>query len=158
MRLTVICRLLMTVTASSVAATLVACAGKQPEERDIVWESERVVPSTGAASLPATPERTSPRAAPAASSDGCREYTHTVIIDGKEQQAYGRACPQPDGSWRVDMPAGLPQSSGAPPAALVYPTRTYPAYYYPPVFFGSAFYFSGHRHRHHHWHRHRRFR
>lgn len=120
--------------------------------REIVWESERIVaPATGAASTAAS-------TSPAGSPDGCREYTHTVIIDGKEQQAYGRACPQPDGSWRVDLPTKLPQASNTPVPTPIYPVRTYPAYYYPPVFFGSAFYFSGHRHRHHHWHRHRRFR
>jgi surface antigen len=29
----------------------------------------------------------------------CREYTTTVLIGGKPQQAYGTACRQPDGSW-----------------------------------------------------------
>jgi surface antigen len=29
----------------------------------------------------------------------CREYTTTVRIDGRPQQAWGRACRQPDGSW-----------------------------------------------------------
>jgi surface antigen len=29
----------------------------------------------------------------------CREYTTTVRIGGKPQQAYGTACRQPDGSW-----------------------------------------------------------
>lgn len=29
----------------------------------------------------------------------CREYTQTVVIAGEEQQAYGTACRQPDGSW-----------------------------------------------------------
>ncbi len=29
----------------------------------------------------------------------CREYTTTVRIDGKPQQAWGTACRQPDGSW-----------------------------------------------------------
>jgi surface antigen len=29
----------------------------------------------------------------------CREYTTTVRIDGRPQQAYGTACRQPDGSW-----------------------------------------------------------
>jgi len=32
----------------------------------------------------------------------CREYQHTVFIGGREQQAYGHACRQPDGSWRVE--------------------------------------------------------
>jgi len=31
----------------------------------------------------------------------CREYQQTVIIGGEEQQAYGRACRQPDGSWKI---------------------------------------------------------
>ncbi len=31
----------------------------------------------------------------------CREYQQTVIIGGREEQAYGRACRQPDGSWKI---------------------------------------------------------
>jgi len=31
----------------------------------------------------------------------CREFTETVVIGGEEQQAYGTACRQPDGTWRV---------------------------------------------------------
>ena len=31
----------------------------------------------------------------------CREYQHTVVIDGKSQNAYGTACRQPDGSWKI---------------------------------------------------------
>ena len=31
----------------------------------------------------------------------CREYTQTVVVAGKEQQAYGTACRQPDGSWKI---------------------------------------------------------
>ena len=31
----------------------------------------------------------------------CREYTTTVRIDGRPQQAYGTACRQPDGSWKI---------------------------------------------------------
>lgn len=31
----------------------------------------------------------------------CREYQQTVTIDGKEEKAYGTACRQPDGSWKV---------------------------------------------------------
>ena len=36
-----------------------------------------------------------------ASGDPCREYQQTVTIDGKTEQAYGRACRQPDGSWKI---------------------------------------------------------
>lgn len=31
----------------------------------------------------------------------CREYLQTVVIDGRQQQAYGTACRQPDGSWQI---------------------------------------------------------
>jgi surface antigen len=35
------------------------------------------------------------------SGNQCREYQSTVTIGGKTEQAYGTACRQPDGSWRV---------------------------------------------------------
>tara|TARA_R100001369_G_scaffold21944_2_gene40032 strand:+ start:2041 stop:2517 length:477 start_codon:yes stop_codon:yes gene_type:complete len=31
----------------------------------------------------------------------CREYQQTVTIDGKTQNAYGKACRQTDGSWNI---------------------------------------------------------
>ncbi len=31
----------------------------------------------------------------------CREYQQTVTIQGKQERAYGTACRQPDGSWRI---------------------------------------------------------
>jgi len=31
----------------------------------------------------------------------CREYQTYVIIDGREEQAYGTACRQPDGAWAI---------------------------------------------------------
>ena len=36
-------------------------------------------------------------------SDGryCREYQTTVIVGGRRESAYGRACMQPDGSWQI---------------------------------------------------------
>jgi surface antigen len=30
----------------------------------------------------------------------CREYTTTATIAGKQQQLYGTACRQPDGTWK----------------------------------------------------------
>lgn len=35
------------------------------------------------------------------SSGPCREYTTEVIIGGQREQAYGTACRESDGSWRV---------------------------------------------------------
>ncbi len=31
----------------------------------------------------------------------CREFQQEVIIDGKREQAYGTACMQPNGAWKV---------------------------------------------------------
>ncbi len=31
----------------------------------------------------------------------CREYKQTVTIGAQEHQAYGTACRQPDGSWKI---------------------------------------------------------
>ena len=31
----------------------------------------------------------------------CREYTQTVNVGGKQESAYGQACRQPDGSWKI---------------------------------------------------------
>lgn len=31
----------------------------------------------------------------------CREFQQTIIVGGKEEQAYGTACRQPDGSWEI---------------------------------------------------------
>jgi surface antigen len=31
----------------------------------------------------------------------CREFQQTVVIGGKTETAYGTACREPDGSWRI---------------------------------------------------------
>lgn len=31
----------------------------------------------------------------------CREYQQTVTVQGQTQQAFGTACRQPDGSWKI---------------------------------------------------------
>ncbi len=31
----------------------------------------------------------------------CREFQQNVVVAGKEQQAYGTACRQPDGTWKI---------------------------------------------------------
>ncbi|PKQ04700.1 MAG: hypothetical protein CVT73_12980 [Alphaproteobacteria bacterium HGW-Alphaproteobacteria-12] len=31
----------------------------------------------------------------------CREYSQTVYVGGRPESAYGTACRQPDGSWRI---------------------------------------------------------
>jgi surface antigen len=36
-----------------------------------------------------------------ASGEYCRQYEQTIYVDGKEETASGRACRQPDGTWKV---------------------------------------------------------
>ena len=31
----------------------------------------------------------------------CREYQQTIFVGGVQEQAYGTACQQPDGSWKI---------------------------------------------------------
>jgi surface antigen len=31
----------------------------------------------------------------------CREYQQTITVGGKSEEAYGKACRQPDGSWKI---------------------------------------------------------
>ena len=31
----------------------------------------------------------------------CREYMQEVVIGGEKKKAYGQACRQPDGNWKI---------------------------------------------------------
>lgn len=53
-------------------------------------------PNTGA-DVSATPTRTYRTD----SGENCREYQTTVTVGGKREKAYGTACRQSDGSWKV---------------------------------------------------------
>ena len=33
----------------------------------------------------------------------CREFQQTIMIAGKQQQGYGKACQQPDGNWKTAL-------------------------------------------------------
>lgn len=35
------------------------------------------------------------------SGEYCREYQQTIIVGGQTEQAHGRACRQPDGTWKI---------------------------------------------------------
>ena len=37
----------------------------------------------------------------AAGGQYCREFQQTITVGGETQQGYGRACRQPDGSWKI---------------------------------------------------------
>jgi hypothetical protein len=31
----------------------------------------------------------------------CREFQSVIVVEGRQQQAFGTACLQPDGSWQI---------------------------------------------------------
>jgi surface antigen len=31
----------------------------------------------------------------------CRQYNQTIVVSGEQHQAYGTACRQPDGTWKI---------------------------------------------------------
>ena len=47
-----------------------------------------------------TPRRTY-RVRRGATTSYCREFQQTITVGGKTERAYGRACRQPDGSWKI---------------------------------------------------------
>jgi surface antigen len=53
-------------------------------------------PDTGASGT-VTPTRTWQTAG----GDYCREFQQTISVGGKTEQGYGKACRQPDGSWKI---------------------------------------------------------
>jgi hypothetical protein len=79
------------------AAGLLALAACEtsPETETITWNA----PRQGTVQTTPSPPLTTPQTA-APSEPQCREYQTTVTIGGKPQKAYGRACRQPDGTWK----------------------------------------------------------
>lgn len=67
-------------------------AQSAPVGKAITWYN----PQSGAQGT-ITPTRTGQ------SADGeyCREYQQTITVGGRTERAYGTACRQPDGSWKV---------------------------------------------------------
>ncbi len=63
-----------------------------PVGRSIAWNN----PDSGAYGA-ITPVRTYD----AGAGQYCREYQQTVVVGGQQQQSFGNACRQPDGSWKV---------------------------------------------------------
>ena len=64
----------------------------QPSGRASTWNN----PDSGNAGS-VTPTRTYQNS----QGQYCREFTQNVTVGGQQHQAYGTACRQPDGSWRI---------------------------------------------------------
>lgn len=72
----------------------------------------------------------------------CREFVTTIVIGGQEEQGYGTACRQPDGSWQIVADEQTVAAAPAPANVYVYsqPERHYyiypeSYYYYPASFY-----------------------
>lgn len=96
----------------------------------------------------------------------CREFIQNIFIGGREEQGYGTACRQPDGSWQIVSDEAPPEISAPParerttvyiretPRVYSYPYRYYePGGYYYPSYYPFSLSFSlgyfhheGHRH------------
>jgi surface antigen len=99
----------------------------------------------------------------------CREFQQSVIIGGRQERAWGTACRQPDGSWRLQRPATV-EAPLPPPRYVPAPTTVYVpvppppvVYSYRPTYFPPGYYYErpyyprivvqvgrGSRHHHHH--------
>ncbi len=64
----------------------------QPVGTSSVWKN----PDSGHTGT-VTPTRTYQ----ASSGEYCREYQQTITVGGRTENAFGQACRQPDGSWKV---------------------------------------------------------
>jgi len=98
---------------------------------------------SGCVAYPAYPTYQVAQTAPVASNappSNCREEQHTVVIDGKQQQAFGTACQQADGTWRlVDQTPQPPSQTVVVQQATPYYPYPYPAYYgYYPYYAGPS--------------------
>lgn len=67
-----------------------------PMNQQASWTSDKAGPNGQPVTYTVRPVKTY-----TAHNHYCREYQTTVNVGGKVQQAYGKACRQPDGSWKV---------------------------------------------------------
>jgi surface antigen len=65
---------------------------KEPSGTAVAWKN----PDSGHSGT-VTPVRTYQKSG----GQYCREYQQNISIGGEEHQAYGTACRQPDGSWKI---------------------------------------------------------
>jgi len=82
----------------------------------------------------------------------CREFITTIMVGGREEQGYGTACRQPDGSWQIMQRRPAATVSRPTTIYLERPPERY--YYYPADVYGASriflsfnfVYRSGHQH------------
>ena len=71
--------------------------GQVPPNQTVQWNNDQGVHYTFTPTTPVVPKTDNQTG----QQSYCREFTQTAMIAGKEQQMYGEACRQPDGTWKV---------------------------------------------------------
>jgi hypothetical protein len=121
--------------------------------RPAIFATTVLILAAGCVEPPPPPVLIAPGPATVAADDpNCRDYTALATIAGEQQQIVGRACRQPDGSWRIVE--GTPEQPGQvilvypPPSPdWAYPYPSYPWFWGPPFAVGASFvFFAGHGH------------
>ncbi len=71
----------------------------------------------------------------------CREFVTTIVIGGREEQGFGTACRQADGSWQIvaDSNDGVQDPPPQTDVYVVSPPASYAYGYYP--YYPSAYYY-----------------
>lgn len=83
---------------SAALLALAACQTTDSAPKETITWDKSAKPATSAPPSKPAPAPESHASAPA--EPQCREYQTTITIGGKPQKAYGRACRQPDGTWK----------------------------------------------------------
>lgn len=68
-----------------------------PMNQEATWKSDKAGPGGRPVTYTVRPVRNFSTAA----SSYCREYQTTVTVGGEAKHAYGKACRNPDGSWKI---------------------------------------------------------
>jgi hypothetical protein len=71
------------------------------------------------------------------SAQSCRDFKTIITVDGKQQEATGQACQQPDGTWKVT--GATPP--GQPPQVVYLDEPPPPVYYYNGPYYGPNYYY-----------------
>ena len=70
-------------------------------------------------------------------SQTCRDFKTVITVEGREQEATGQACQQPDGTWKVT--GATPP--GQPPQIVYLDEPPPPVYYYHGPYYGPGYYY-----------------
>jgi len=101
------------ITLAVALLALAACetADQTAAEETIHWNTPAQPPSSPPPEATQPPPPPPPQASRPSGEPQCREYQTTIVVGGKPEKAYGKACRQPDGTWKEEgVHTGAPQA------------------------------------------------